>query len=231
MPRGQRDTMRALAAARNTSGYSSSRPASVCCFESFRRESARLCESVSRSRSKSTAAATSGPASEPRPASSAPAMKRRSNERSKANRRRPLRGALERSDPAGRPVREEGLADDPFLWDGAPLAAIGALPTIVAHHKKVPRRNGDLSGQIAEIRTRGVRGDEGLLLELAVDVDAIVLHHQAVAGHGHHALDEVAARLLWSLLLAGPPVVRLARDAAGVVVGALRRLEDDDVPP
>ena len=73
IPRTQRDTITDRAAARITSGYSSSRISAVCCFESFRRVSARRSESVSRSRSNSTAAATSGPASEPRPASSAPA--------------------------------------------------------------------------------------------------------------------------------------------------------------
>ena len=69
----QRDTITERAAARSTSGYSSSRVSAVCCLESFSRLSARRSDSVSRSRSNSTAAATSGPASEPRPASSAPA--------------------------------------------------------------------------------------------------------------------------------------------------------------
>src|ERR671930_176336 len=162
MPRGQRDTMMALAAALNTSGYSSSRPSSVCCLESFRRDRARRSESVSRSMSKSTAAATSGPARDPRPASSAPAMKRRSKDRSKANRRRPLRNELERPDPAWRPVGEERFADDPSLWDGSPVAAIVAFPTVVAHHKKVSRRNRDFAGLVAD-RTAWIRPDVRLL--------------------------------------------------------------------
>src|SRR5205085_2374310 len=114
--------------------------------ESLRRVSERRADSVSRSRSNRTAAATSGPASEPRPASSAPATKRRSNERSKAKSLRPLRRgrALERSDPPGRPVGEEGLSDEPLLRDRAPVAAVVALATIVTHHKKVARRNPDL---------------------------------------------------------------------------------------
>ena len=73
MPRTQRETITDRAAARSTSGYSSSRASAVCCFESFSRLSARRSDSVRRSRSNSTAAATSGPASDPRPASSAPA--------------------------------------------------------------------------------------------------------------------------------------------------------------
>src|SRR3954470_7857967 len=100
--------------------------------------------------SNNTAAATSGPASEPRPASSAPATKRRSNERSNANSLRP-RSFLERADTAPRPVGEERLSDDPLLRDGSPVAAIVALPTVVAHHKKVARRNLDGLRQVAEV--------------------------------------------------------------------------------
>src|SRR5947209_4217087 len=100
--------------------------------------------------SNSTAAATSGPASEPRPASSAPATKRRSNERSNAKSLRP-RGFLERPDTARRPVGEERPADDPFLRDRSPVAAIVALPTVVAHHKKAARRNLDGLREVAEV--------------------------------------------------------------------------------
>src|ERR671936_521934 len=197
MPRGQRDTMTAFAAALITSGYSSSRPCSVCCFESFSRESARRSESERCSRSNSTAAATSGPASEPRPASSAPAMNRRSNERSNANRRRPLRTAepLERPDPPGWPVREEGLSDDPFFRDRPPRAAIVAFPTVVAHHKKVIRRNSDLFREIADFAAR-VRLDVGLFELLPVDPDASRDHLQVVPRKAYHALDEVRRRLL-----------------------------------
>src|SRR5689334_23739577 len=127
-----------------------------------------------------TAAATSGPASEPRPASSAPATKRRSNERSKANSFRP-RGFLERPDPVRRPVGEERLADDPLLRDGSPVAAVVALPTVVAHHKKVARRNLDGFRQIAEVVATGLLVDVGLLQRLAVDVGDVVPDEQRVA--------------------------------------------------
>src|SRR5436853_6178875 len=172
--------MTARAAALKTSGYSSSRPSSVCCFESLSRDRARLSESVRRSRSNRTAAATSGPASEPRPASSAPAMKRRSKARSNANSRRPLRVGLERPDAARRPVREERLSDDPSLWDWSPVAAIVAFPTVVAHHKKVSRRNGDFPPLVADGTAR-ILADVGLFELFAVDVGMAGDHLQAVS--------------------------------------------------
>src|SRR3954453_11934065 len=120
--------------------------------------------------SKSTAAATSGPASEPRPASSAPATKRRPSERSKAKRRRPVRAGrfLEGADAVWWPVGEEGPSDDPFLRDRSPLATVIALGTIVAHHKKVAGWNLNRIRQIAERTGRvvPVLVDERLVLLL-----------------------------------------------------------------
>ena len=85
---------------------------------------ARRSERPIRSRSIRTPAASSGPASEPRPASSTPATKRRPKERSKRNRRaavrrlrRPVR-ELEEPDPGRGPVGGEGLADDPVSGMG-----------------------------------------------------------------------------------------------------------------
>src|SRR6476646_8062384 len=109
----------------------------------------------------STPAATSGPASEPRPASSAPATNRapsaRSKRKSSAGRFR--RGSaqppgsprkdrnfsrgLEEPDPVGRPVGEEGLADDPAAWDRSPEAAVVTLDAVVAHHEVVVGRDRD----------------------------------------------------------------------------------------
>src|SRR4051794_12289354 len=193
MPRTQRTTIDDLAAARSTSGYSSSRAASVCCFESFRRASARRSESVRRSMSNSTAAVTSGPARQPRPASSAPATKRRSKARSNANSLRPRGGFLRRADALGRPVREEGSADDPLLGDGAPDTAVGGVATVVAHHKKVTWRNRDFARLVTRF-ARCVRTNERLLLLLAVDVDASGPHGEVVARHPDDPLDEVRVR-------------------------------------
>src|SRR3954470_11444679 len=201
MPRTQRTTIDAFAAARSTSGYSSSRPASVCCFESLRRLSERRSESVSCSRSNRTAAATRGPASEPRPASSAPATKRRSSERSKAKRRRPVRAGrfLEGPDPVWRPVGEEGSSDDPLLRDRSPLATVIALGTVVAHHKKVAGWNMNRFLQIAQIAVGEIGSlvDERLVLQLERaafalgEVDATGLDLDPVAGERDDALDEV----------------------------------------
>src|SRR3954451_18761587 len=185
MPRTQRTTIDDLAAARSTSGYSSSRPASVCCLESFRRARARRSDSVRRSMSNKTAAVTSGPARLPRPASSAPAMKRRSQARSKANSFRPRGRFLGGPEPFRRPVGEEGSADDPVLLDRAPDAAVGGVPTVVAHHKKLAPRNRDGLRQVARF-ARFVRTNKWLLLlvepsVLAFEEDAASLHVELVA--------------------------------------------------
>src|SRR5688500_6299070 len=107
-----------------------------------------------------TAAATSGPASDPRPASSQPATKRVPCSRSKrksfaAWRRRRLTALdaglapLEEPDFLGRPVAEEGLADDPVLGDWSPESAVVAGATVVAHHEVMPGRDLDRFLQIA----------------------------------------------------------------------------------
>src|SRR4051794_32722749 len=179
-----------------------------------------------------TAAATSGPARQPRPASSAPATKRRSSERSNANNLRPVgrgRRFLEGADSARRPVGEERVADDPLLGDGSPVAAIVALPTVVAHHKKVARRNLDGFRQIAEFVAARALVQVLLLDLLAVHVGAVVPDRDRVAGEADHPLDEVVLRALGGRLRARVPVRGLARYAALVAVGARRRLEHDDV--
>src|SRR3954447_257298 len=174
-----------------------------------------------------TAAVTSGPARQPLPASSAPAMKRRSNERSKANSLRPRGRLLERADALWRPVGEEGAADDPLLLDGSPDAAVIAVPTVVAHHKKVPGGNRDLLREVARVAVLR-RVDVRLLLKRAVDVDAALHPLQAIAGNGHDALDEVRVRPRRGRRRTGL-VGLLLRRAADVLVGAAWRLENDDV--
>src|SRR4051812_40797351 len=196
--------------------------------------------------SKSTAAATSGPARDPLPASSAPATKRRSSDRSNANRRRPVRSGrrLEGADPVGGPVGEEGPSDDPFLGDRSPLATVIALGTIVAHHKKVARRNLDRFPQIAEWRIARLVGlvDERLVLLLEGGLRrlslcalhqprAVLPNLDPVPRNGDDALDEVAARLVGRRGVTRVPVVGLHGVAAAVDrrVRSLRGLEDDDV--
>src|SRR5215208_7595769 len=178
--------------------------------------------------SNSTAAVTSGPARQPRPASSAPAMKRRSKERSKAKSFRPRGRFLRDADPFRRPVGEERSTDDPILGDGAPDTAVGGVPTVVAHHKKVTWRNPDLPRQVARF-ARFVRTNPWLVLPFAVDVHPSGLHAETVAGHPDDTLDEVRVGALRRRDLA-----RRARPLLGalhgcVVVGAVRRLEDEDV--
>ena len=102
------------------------------------------------------AAATSGPARQPRPASSAPATNRTPSDavepeqpaggrRALAPRRTaaaPL-ARLEEADPVRGPVREERDADEPFARDRAPETAVVRIATVVAHHEVVAGRNLD----------------------------------------------------------------------------------------
>src|SRR6201999_3043511 len=100
-----------------------SRSSSLFYLESSSRARARRSERPMPSRSIRTPAASSGPASEPRPASSTPATKRRPNERSNRKRRAAVRrlrrffGGLEEADSVRGPVGGEGLADDPVARD------------------------------------------------------------------------------------------------------------------
>src|SRR5207237_1454811 len=113
-------------------------------FESLSAPRARTSPGRSRSRSKSTAAATSGPANEPRPASSAPATNRAPSARSNPKSRRPARrtrGLLEESDPARGPVGEEGNRDDPIGRDRSPEAAAVRVSTVVPHPEVVAGQN------------------------------------------------------------------------------------------
>src|SRR3954468_23448126 len=160
-------------------------------------------------------------------------------ERSKAKSRRPVREGrrLERADPVGGPVGEEGASDDPLLGNWTPVSAVVALPTVVAHHKKVVRRNLDGLPQIAEFIAGRALCDERLLLlderpgSALGEVDVVVLDLDPIARERYDALDEVVVRLVGRRLLAGAAVRGLARDPALLAVRALRRLEDDYVAP
>src|SRR5215207_11695479 len=123
--------------------------------------------------SNSTAAATSGPAGQPRPASSAPATKRTPSPRSCRNRREPeerrrlarriARVSLEEADPLGRPVGGEGAADDPVARDGSPEAAVVGSATIVAHHEVVIGGNRD---GLREVAALAVPARDGVAVRL-----------------------------------------------------------------
>src|SRR5918995_4924618 len=195
------ETITERAAARRTSGYSSSRVSAVCCLESFSRLSARRSDRVRRSRSNRTAAATRGPASDPRPASSAPATQRQPSERSKRN----SREVLERPDLLRGPVGPERLADDPVARDRPPESAVLARATVIAHHEVMIGWNGDLLREIARGSTSAGH-DEVLLRALPVDDRVTVLDSQGVAGTGDDPLDEVRVGLFVGRLRA-----RLAR--------------------
>src|SRR6478672_10432284 len=200
-----------------------------------------------RSWSNSTAAATSGPARQPRPASSAPATKRTPSARSWRNsrlpeerlrraRRRevalPVRSAAatssEEADALGRPVGGEGLPDDPLLGDGAPEPAVVGRATVVAHHEPVTGGNRHGLGQVAALAAAARLG-ERLLLELAVEHDVPVADRDLVARACDDALDEVHVRARLRLLQADLAGRRLAAAALVALLGAGGRVEDHDV--
>src|SRR5215204_973169 len=205
MPRTQREVTATLQAARSTFGYSASRISGVCCLESLSADSDRRSLSVSASMSNSTAAATSGPARQPRPASSAPATKRTPSPRSCRKRREPeerrpfarriARVSLEEPDPLGGPVGGEGSADDPVARDGSPEAAVVGSATIVAHHEVVIGGNRDRLGEVAALAVPA-RDRVVVRLELAVEGDVALVDREPVARAGDDALDEVDVGLL-----------------------------------
>src|SRR3954447_16179144 len=223
IPAAQRTTTLTRSAARSTHGYISSRWASVICLESCRPLRARRSACERLSWSSRTAAATSGPARQPRPASSAPATWRLPSPRSKAKRRR-LRasrrrwnfpfGALEPADAVWGPVGGKGLTDDPFLGYGSPETAVVAGSTVVAHHEVHVGWNRDLPRQIALFTAAaGVRVGLVALLD-PIDERVAVFDGEGVAGPGDDPLDEVLARLALGRLRAGFTPVRSAADHA-----------------
>src|SRR3954447_10507972 len=239
IPRAQRETTLTFTAVRRTSGKSASRVSASCCLESLSAPSVRTSRTSSASRSNSTAAATSGPARQPRPASSAPATQRTPRLRSNWKRRRPARRLArwlgprpdsEEPEAAGRPVRGEGATDDRLARDRAPEPAVVGLPTIVAHHEPVPGRNGDRrwhgapAGHVVRAGVRDVR----VVLALAVADHVAVDDPDRVARAGHDALDEVDLRLAGGRAVARG-VLLAAPVAAGVGLRAGGRVEDDDV--
>src|SRR3954468_4495226 len=230
MPRGPRLTTATRVAIRSTTGYSASRVSGVCCLESLSAERARTSRGPRRSRSKSTAAATNGPARQPRPASSAPATKRTPSARSCWNSLRPVRRlgltlalglaapvsatGLQDADALGRPVGGKGATDDPLARDGTPEAAVVGLATVVAHHEPVVGGNGDRPGEVAP-RPALAGPREAVLLALAVDVRVPALDVQRVARAGDDALDEVDLGLLAGRAVAG---------LVGLLVGVAARV-------
>src|SRR4051794_38614088 len=241
MPRAHRETTLIFTAVRSTTGNSSSRASASCCLESLSAVRARTSRTPSASMSNRTAAATSGPARQPRPASSAPATQRTPSPRSNWTRRRPGRrftrarrcarvSGSEEPDAAGRPVGCEGAADDGATGNGAPESTVVGLPTIVAHHEPVSGRNRDRRGHRASpVRVVVTRvGDVRVLLALAVADHVAVDDPDDVAGAGDDALDEIDLRLALGRLVARGVLVA-ALVAARVGLRPDGRVEDDDV--
>src|SRR6478672_2246785 len=102
---------------------------------------------------------------------------------------------LQQADALRRPVRGEGVADDPVARDRAPEAAVVGRATVVTHHEVVLGRDRYGRWKVAALAAAAGRG-EGLLLALAVEDDMAVLDGDGVAGTGDDPLDEVDVGLL-----------------------------------
>ncbi len=108
---------------------------------------------------------------------------------------RSRRSAQRHADAIGWPVGEEGHADDPFVGDGAPEAAVVGEATVVAHHEVVAGRNRDGLPERAVFSAAAV-GDVAVLLAHAVADDVAVEDRDAVARAADDALDERLGGLL-----------------------------------
>src|SRR5919204_3294774 len=139
----------------------------------------------------STAAATSGPAREPRPASSAPATKRDPRERSKRNSRAALRRRARERRPA--PLAEA---------DREPEAAVVARSTVAGHDDATT--GGSWPARLEDADpVRWPVGEEGLADDPApgdrapeaavVARPPVVAHHEVVVGGDRDRLRQVAA--------------------------------------
>ena len=123
------------------------------------------------------------------------------------------RPALEEADPVGRPVGEEGAADDPARGDWSPEAAVVGFATVVAHHEPVAGRNLDRRREVAHDADLLRAGfDVGVALPfegrlaLRLAVDVAFADVDFVARAGDDPLDEVRARVLLGVrLVARPP--------------------------
>src|SRR5690606_26117016 len=146
------------------------------------------------SRSSNTAAATIGPARQPRPASSAPAT--RSAPRSRSCRK--SGPCLEATDPVRWPVGRKRLADQPLFGQRTPEATAVAVTAGGAHHAEGCVRHGDRRGHGAA-GPGGTTGSDRAAVrfdDFAVSYGQALLDRDRVARPGHDPLDEGLARLL-----------------------------------
>src|SRR6266545_7735089 len=141
--------------------------------------------------------------------------------------------------PVPGPVDQEGLAADLLALDEAPVAAVLGVVAVVTHDEI---RAGGNAHRLAGIRVATVCGQrrvEGagthvrLVLDLAVQPDAVVAHLDRVAADADDALDEVAGFVV--RVLEDDDVAALGSAEPGQVhvgerdLGAVEELVDEDV--
>src|SRR6266542_3424438 len=171
---------------------SSSRRSGVSSLESAR-------PSIGQSAGRITAAATSGPASAPRPASSTPATRAKPTLRSRSS-RMAVASTSESQDGsallvtpqparvAERPDADEGTAHQGRAVDRSEGTRVLGVVAIVPHHEELASRHG---GRRAVLGGRAGR-QVGLVHRPAVAVQPALLAGDAVAGCADHTFDEVA---------------------------------------
>src|SRR5579875_4047956 len=96
--------------------------------------------------------------------------------------------ASERPDPAGRPVGEERLADQPRARHRPPVAAVERVAAVVPHHVVVAGRHGDRLPEVALGRVAARLGAPAPLRP-AVSDHLPVDDGDPVTGQPHDALD------------------------------------------
>src|SRR5215207_6933877 len=137
-------------------------------------------------------------------------------------------GSSEQSDAPGGPVGGEGAADDPVARNGSPEPAVVGSPTVVAHHEVMVGGNGDFAREVA-ILPAAAGADELVLLTLPVQDHVPAPDRDPVTRAGDDALDEVDVGLPACRPVADLPLGRRTAAARVVLLGAGRRVEDDDV--
>src|ERR671918_1123325 len=226
-------------ASRTILSYASSRWAAVRSFESFT-------PSRSNPSGRITAAAKSGPATPPRPASSTQAIRLNPcSRRPRSNRARStapgpgvratfasltaLPPLMHPSRPRGRPDHHERTPD--HLVDGdepeAPAGVIRVSPVVAHHEQRVAR---DLNGAEVAHRHPRLAREVRLLERTTVDIHDGVPDLERLAGKPDHPLDEVLVLGPGDPDALGQPVQEPADHAAVGTSPVLGIGEHDDVP-
>ena len=150
-------------------------------------------------------------------------MRRRRGRRFQRAAAEPASSGLEDSDSLGRPAARK-LTDDPFLRDGTPEAAV-TRPTIVAHHKKCP---GGIFIGSGKLQVLGAQGRTSSSLSWTFPLTIACPSRTASVSPGTATIRLMQFTSSRSAVGRAELVLGVLHPAR-VALGALRRVEDDDV--